>query len=111
MGNDTFHKRGHRFAAVTLNDFGRMMVSRFFLAVILPFFSLGQVESAEKIQVFLLSGQSNMAILVRPHVITGEVQLLKVGISNQSYHYWGSTKFYAQAGKAFAEAMVHMNTK
>lgn len=37
-----------------------------------------------------------------------EQQLFKVGISNQSYHYWGSAKFYGQAGKAFAEEIHKM---
>lgn len=35
-----------------------------------------------------------------------EVELINVGVSNQGYHYWGSAKFYSQAGKAFAEALV-----
>ncbi len=37
-----------------------------------------------------------------------DAKLLDVGVSNQSYHYWGSTKFMAQAGKAFAEAVVEL---
>ncbi len=32
--------------------------------------------------------------------------LLKFGSSNQGFHYHGSAKFFAQAGKAFAEALV-----
>lgn len=35
-----------------------------------------------------------------------EIELLEVGVSSQGYHYWGSTKFYNQAGRAFAEALV-----
>ncbi len=37
-----------------------------------------------------------------------EKYLLKVGASNQVFHYYGSAKFFAQAGKAFAEAMAGM---
>jgi Carbohydrate esterase, sialic acid-specific acetylesterase len=33
--------------------------------------------------------------------------LLKNGSSNQGFHYHGSAKFFAQAGKAFAEALVN----
>lgn len=32
--------------------------------------------------------------------------LLKNGTSNQGFHYYGSAKFFAQAGKAFAEALA-----
>ncbi len=32
--------------------------------------------------------------------------LLEKGCSNQGFHYHGSAKFFAQAGKAFAEALV-----
>ncbi len=38
-----------------------------------------------------------------------DVKLLEVGVSQQGYHYFGSAKFYAQAGKAFAEAVPGMN--
>lgn len=34
--------------------------------------------------------------------------LLKNGSSNQGFHYHGSAKFFALAGKAFAEALVEM---
>lgn len=34
--------------------------------------------------------------------------LLKNGASNQGFHYYGSAKFFGQAGKAFAEALVDM---
>jgi hypothetical protein len=34
--------------------------------------------------------------------------LLKNGASNQGFHYYGSAKFFAQAGKAFAEALAGM---
>lgn len=33
------------------------------------------------------------------------------GMSNQGYHYYGSAKFFAQAGKSFAEALVEMKKK
>lgn len=35
-----------------------------------------------------------------------ELWLLENGISNQSFHYYGSAKFFAQIGKAFAEALM-----
>jgi len=34
--------------------------------------------------------------------------LLKNGCSNQGFHYYGSAKFFAQAGQAFAEAIAGM---
>ncbi len=37
-----------------------------------------------------------------------EKLLLKTGSSNQGFHYHGSGKFFAQAGKAFAEALVSL---
>jgi alpha-galactosidase len=37
-----------------------------------------------------------------------EKLLIKNGASNQGFHYYGSGKFFAQAGKAFAEALVNM---
>jgi alpha-galactosidase len=39
--------------------------------------------------------------------LTGDEKfLLEKGCSNQGFHYHGSAKFFAQAGKAFAEALV-----
>jgi hypothetical protein len=38
-----------------------------------------------------------------------EKLLLKTGSSNQGFHYHGSAKFFAQAGKAFAEALLNLN--
>ncbi len=38
-------------------------------------------------------------------------KLLVLGSSDQSYHYWGSAKFYTLAGKAFAETLVGMQAK
>ena len=40
-----------------------------------------------------------------------ELFLLDNGISNQGFHYWGSAKFFAQIGKAFAEAMMGLQKK
>ncbi len=37
-----------------------------------------------------------------------ELFLLDNGISNQGFHYWGSAKFFAQIGEAFAEALVDL---
>jgi hypothetical protein len=37
--------------------------------------------------------------------------LIEKGISNQGFHYHGSAKFFAQIGKAFAEAAIEMNKK
>jgi hypothetical protein len=35
--------------------------------------------------------------------------LLQHGCSNQGFHYYGSAKFFAQAGQAFADALVDLN--
>ncbi len=40
-----------------------------------------------------------------------EKWLLANGVSNQGFHYWGSAKFFAQTGKAFAEAAYGMLKK
>ena len=37
-----------------------------------------------------------------------EKWLLENGVSNKGFHYYGSAKFFAQAGKAFAEAILEM---
>lgn len=37
-----------------------------------------------------------------------ELFLLDHGISNQGFHYWGSAKFFARIGKAFAETMMDL---
>ena len=37
-----------------------------------------------------------------------DMWLLKNAISNQAYHYHGSAKFFAQTGKAFAEALYNL---
>lgn len=37
-----------------------------------------------------------------------ELFLLDNGISNQGFHYYGSAKFFAQIGRAFAEALVDL---
>jgi hypothetical protein len=37
-----------------------------------------------------------------------EIWLLENGISNQGFHYWGSAKFFAQIGEAFAKALVEL---
>ena len=37
-----------------------------------------------------------------------EMFLLQYGISNQGFHYHGSAKFFGQAGRAFAEALVDL---
>ena len=39
-----------------------------------------------------------------------EQKRLKVGVSNGGYHYLGAAKIMAPIGKAFAEAMVNLNT-
>ena len=41
--------------------------------------------------------------------LTGdELFTLDNGISNQGFHYWGSAKFFARIGKAFAETLVNL---
>ena len=37
-----------------------------------------------------------------------ELWLLENGISNQGFHYWGSAKFFAKIGEAFAKALVEL---
>ena len=37
-----------------------------------------------------------------------ELFLLDYGVSNAGYHYHGSAKFFAQIGKAFADALLHV---
>ena len=39
-------------------------------------------------------------------VIARELEILKIGKSNQGFHYLGSSKILGQIGKAFAEAMA-----
>jgi alpha-galactosidase len=39
-----------------------------------------------------------------------ELFLLDNGISNQAFHYYGSAKFFAQIGKAFAESLAGLQT-
>jgi alpha-galactosidase len=41
-------------------------------------------------------------------LIADEKFLLENGCSNQGFHYYGSAKFFGQAGKAFAEALVNL---
>jgi hypothetical protein len=45
---------------------------------------------------------------VEKNMTEDELFLLKNGISNQGFHYWGSAKFFGQIGKAFAEALVDL---
>jgi hypothetical protein len=37
-----------------------------------------------------------------------ELKVIKTGISNKAYHYFGSGKFFAQVGIAFADAVSGM---
>ena len=45
---------------------------------------------------------------IRKALTEEERFLFENGISNQGFHYHGSAKFFAQAGKAFAEALVDL---
>jgi hypothetical protein len=46
---------------------------------------------------------------IRQKALTPEEQnFLKVGTSNQAYHYMGSAYIYGNIGKAFADAMAEM---
>lgn len=47
-----------------------------------------------------------IAAVVEKALTADEKLLLKTGSSNQGFHYHGSAKFFAQAGKAFAEALA-----
>ncbi|HEX5790439.1 MAG TPA: sialate O-acetylesterase, partial [Luteolibacter sp.] len=49
--------------------------------------------------------------LIAQTLTEDEKWLLANGVSNQGFHYWGSGKFFAQAGKAFAEAAHGMIKK
>jgi hypothetical protein len=37
-----------------------------------------------------------------------ELFILDHGISNRGFHYWGSAKFFARIGEAFARALAGM---
>lgn len=45
---------------------------------------------------------------IRKALTEEERFLFENGISNQGFHYHGSAKFFARAGKAFAEALVDL---
>lgn len=45
------------------------------------------------------------------HITPLEEEILKKGISNQGYHYFGSGKIMCGIGKAFAEAMIKLEEK
>ena len=49
---------------------------------------------------------AEIAAVVEKALTADEKLLLKTGSSNQGFHYHGSAKFFAQAGKAFAEALA-----
>jgi len=43
------------------------------------------------------------------HITPEEEEILRKGISNQGYHYYGSGKIMAGIGKGFAEAMLELS--
>jgi len=43
--------------------------------------------------------------------LTPEEKMILAGSSNAGYHYHGSAKFFAQAGEAFAKALLEMKAK
>jgi len=43
------------------------------------------------------------------HITPLEEEILRKGISNQGYHYFGSGKIMAGIGKGFAEAMIDLH--
>ena len=45
------------------------------------------------------------------HITPQEEEILKKGISNQGYHYFGSGKIMSGIGKGFAEAMIQLEEK
>lgn len=49
---------------------------------------------------------AEIAAVVEKALTADEKLLLKTGSSNQGFHYHGSAKFFAQVGKAFAEALA-----
>ena len=40
-----------------------------------------------------------------------ELKIIRECISNKAFHYFGSGKFFALAGEAFAEAVVELQAK
>lgn len=38
-----------------------------------------------------------------------EIDMLDLGVSNRSFHYYGSAKFFAQLGEAFAQALITLS--
>ena len=52
---------------------------------------------------------TEMRAKIEKKLTEDELFLLDNGISNQGFHYWGSAKFFAQIGKAFADALVGLN--
>ena len=40
-----------------------------------------------------------------------EEEVLRKGVSNQGYHYFGSAKIMCGIGKGFAEAMIQLQEK
>lgn len=68
---------------------------------------------ANPLKVSILAGQSNMEghaqTMTFPAIAKDpETADIHQRISNQGFHYHGSAKFFAQAGKAFAEALVDL---
>jgi alpha-galactosidase len=55
-----------------------------------------------------LAGDDELNAQLSKVLTADELFLLNNGISNQGFHYHGSAKFFAQAGKAFAEALVDL---
>ena len=51
---------------------------------------------------------AGIAEVSRKALSEDEQFLLEKGSSNQGFHYYGSAKFFGQAGKAFAEALVNL---
>jgi len=45
------------------------------------------------------------------HITPLEEEILRKGVSNQGYHYFGSAKIMCGLGKAFAETMIELEGK
>lgn len=66
-----------------------------------------KLEGSERKKVLAeINAEKNAA--VAKALSKDDVWLLENGISNQGFHYWGSAKFFAQIGEAFARAMVDL---
>ncbi len=68
---------------------------------------LKQLEGSERKQA-QAQLEADQRAAIEAALSEDELFQLDVGISNQGFHYWGSAKFFARVGEAFARAMVRL---